>query len=277
MKLLRILLCVALVLAPIESALAAAGCSIDGAFFAGVYFDPVTTTKTIAIATTQRDEIVLHISIVSESGGSFTYPSVVSVNGGSLAWSRRQQEQDMIPSCYSGGTCYADVEEWTALASGPVSAVVTVVAMAPAPSYSSLLAIGVAGSLGFDANSSLPAVNKNLTTSSLAVTVPGISTNSSPDMLLFTCDQFGSNPYGGFGCQATGGTTAPWNLTTGGWQGNIFIGFGLQTEQFQRALGAPVSGITAQPFTTAQNQWIATADALVCTTASAHVNVQIIE
>jgi hypothetical protein len=250
-----------------------AQCALDGTPpGTATTYSPVVQTRTISITTSHpNDIIILHAGFNAETNSSFSFPSIVSVTGGGLTFTRRFQHQDTVVSCYASGPCFSDVEEWSAPAANPVSATLTVTVNMDL-GYASLLIWGVNGTSGFDANGALPALSKDLSNASTNIFIASVSTSSAPDMLFAYADVF-APVTGAFFPPA-----APLTSINSASQDNIFNGFGLSSASAYEPLSHTVSGITVSwdPGHTYHN-WIGVVDALVCTSGGNAVNVDVNE
>lgn len=277
-QLIRVTLAFALAFAP---AAANAVCAFDGLPPAtGTTFSPAVTTRTVTFTTAQpNDLIVFPVSAAAETNITYSFPNVISIvctSGCSSppTFTRRFQHQAAVSGCYSGpSTCYVDTEEWTASAPTPLSSVTLTVTMHMDLGYASLKPFGIHGTSGPDPNGSLTQSQTDLSGATTTIEVSSISTTDAPDLLVFSCDTAVATAP--FGCQPT--AAAGWNTINQVAQQNIFIAFGLNSKMLSKPLAAPVSGITAQPLTSASPLWFAWADAFVCTASGAIPQVQILD
>jgi hypothetical protein len=253
-----------------------AACQLDGQATLGTTYNHTFPTRTIGISTIHaNDLLIMHVGINSENRGSPNYvPFVTGITGAGVTWKKRISAGNFIPSCWFFGDCWVASEVWYAVAPAAISpSVVTVNVSTPDVAYASLSFFAIHNSSAFDANGSLPRLATNYTTSTAAIQVPGVSTNSANTWGLTFCDFFGPG-VGSFACSVQAG---PWANINGISQQNLFISFGLATGDAFLALPAAVSGVTFAPYATAENRWIAIGDAVVCGSAGSFSNVQINE
>jgi hypothetical protein len=125
------------------------GSPLDGSSLA---FDKTGSSPTITLTTVHANDVVILLIAPSNTPG---YVTVSSVTASGLSFSERQ----IVRTFYSGA--WYDYEEWWALASSPLSAVVITAHLSGAPYFDTqLIAFGVNGALNpaspFDPNSGLP-------------------------------------------------------------------------------------------------------------------------
>lgn len=252
---------------------AEAACSLDGqpAGTATTY-SPTVATRTVNITTAHpNDIIVLQVAANAETNNTYPFPAVTGISGGGLNWFPRIQQRAQVSSCWTGGLCYADIEEWYALAPSPLTAQTITIGMDSDLAYVSLNIEGVAGATGFDPNGSLPAIGFNFSGSASVAEVAGISTNDAPDLALYFCSTFGNIN----GCAFP---PSPWTGINTVSQDNVFIGLiNAAGTAYQNNLPL-LSSVTFSLFSPAtRTLWFDAVDVLTCTAGGAFPNVEINE
>ncbi len=241
--------------------------------------DPITTGSS-------NDLIVLYASLNAQgvnSGG--LPPSLTAITNGGLSWARRFRETQVVPNCYGASTCYFDVELWWAVAPSPLAAQVFDVTFDTGLAFANIFVFAYSGLADpfspWDTDLSLPAKGTNYTGSPgtpTAKQVTGASTANGNDILLYSCFMNGVTTNSGFSCDFGAATSGQsWVGVTTGYLQNIFTGFYDNSSIWVQPVGSPISGatLTAQDQTQLTSDWIAHADAVICSTGAAPVFPQV--
>ncbi len=227
---------------------------------------PLSTTvsfaepaRSISLTTTQTNTIILLHIVINQEGDAEhrqdPFPSVSSVSGAGLTWTRRSSTGGRVVNGYLSGDILVASETWWALAPAALTAAPVTINTSSDLAFMLGTAVAVHGvntASPFDPNGSLPSISTHLSGGATSPNA-GVTTSNANDIVLFFNDVFSTH---------TPPLPAPSGLTSIASTEAVqsFIGLTVATDVSSKL----VSAVTSETLTSATTQtaWIATADAL---------------